>query len=525
MSAPATASAEETVNLQMVLRSQARVQGRIRLYHNDRLVDLDPQSDKAGFPVEFGPGRERFQIPVPLRVAGAHRFRADFVPDSAEDDAIVSNNEGRSFTIVSGQGRILILTQATEAEYESAQILKRALEKEQLVCEIGVAGEALLTQESLLAYSLVILSNVPANLLSDNEKQGLAVYVRDLGGGLVMIGGDNAFGAGGWIDTPVEEVMPVSFDVKAKKQIPKGALVLVMHGCEIPQGNYWAERVAIAAVKTLSSRDLIGILSYNWKGAQQGHWDVPLQPVRDKAQVIAGIRKLAHGDMPDLDPLMRSGVDALVNRPDAAAKHMIVLSDFDPQPPAQDVIDKAKRHKITISTVSIGWGAHRINESMAKWIASSTGGTYYSTRNASELPQIFIKESQIVRRSLIQENPFTPRLVSSLPSTVQGLADGEIPQLGGYVLTTAKPLAQVPLVRQTEEGPDPVLAHWQVGLGKAVAFTSGMWTRWGGEWASWPQFSKLWGQIARWASRQSPAAAFDVCGSKRSIAAPPRSTS
>ncbi|RMF80261.1 MAG: hypothetical protein D6744_08410, partial [Planctomycetota bacterium] len=315
------------------------------------------------------------------------------------------------------------------------------------------------------------------------------------------------------MNTPIEDVMPVSFDVKSKKQIPKGALVLVMHGCEIPQGNYWAERVAVAAVKTLSSRDLIGVMSYDWDGADQGYWDVPLGPVGDKVRVIRGIKALKHGDLPDLDPIMRQGAQALANRPDAAAKHMIVLSDFDPRAPQNDLIDFMKRNRITCSTVAIGFGAHPIDVNKARWIASSTGGKYYSTKDYSKLPRIFIKEAQIVRRSLIQEVPFSPKIASLLPSTVQGLAGQALPPLSGYVLTTAKRPDVLAIVRDTEDGPDPILAQWRVGLGKAVAFTSGWWPRWGAEWPRWPGFSKLWGQIARWATRQSASAAFDVATS------------
>jgi uncharacterized membrane protein/Mg-chelatase subunit ChlD len=510
LSAPATATADETINLQMVMRSQRQVSGRVLLYHNDTLVDLNGDAPGAGFPVELEPGPNRSEIPVPLRVAGAHRFRAVFEPDADGADTILNNNEGRAFTVVSGQGRILILTAAEGEDAQSARLLGRALQSEKLVCDIAAAGGEPLTQERLLGYSLVILSNVPAHALTEEERKGLAVYVRGLGGGLVMVGGDQSFGAGGWLDTPIEDVMPVSFDVKSKKQIPKGALVLVMHGCEIPQGNYWSERVAIAAVKSLSSRDLIGVMSYNWKGGESGYWDVPLQSVGDKSRVIQGIKKLAHGDMPDLDPLMRSGVQSLIARPDAAAKHMIVLSDFDPQPPAQDVIDDMKKYGITCSTVAIGFGSHPIDVNKARWIANATGGKAYTTEKYSELPRIFIKEAQIVRRSLIQETSFIPSLASTLPSTVAGLAGEPVPALGGYVLTTIKPLAQATLVRKTEDGLDPILAQWQVGLGKSVAFTSGMWTRWGADWADWAKFSKLWGQIARWASRQSAASAFDV---------------
>jgi len=514
LSAPPTATAEETINLRMVLRSQRATSGRILLYHNDQLVDLDPRGPQAGYGVKLDAGPNALTIPVPLRAAGAHRFRAVFEPDDGAQDTIAANNEGRAFTVVSGQGKILILTQGgtdeTADDYPSALILKRALERERLVCDVEIAGAGALDQVRLLEYSLVILSNVAAGDFTDDERRGLAVYVRDLGGGLIMVGGDDSFGAGGWMDTPVEEVMPISFDIKSKKQIPKGALVLVMHACEIPQGNYIGERAAVAAVKTLSSRDLVGVLAYQWQGGEEGYWSVPFQEVGDKSRILSLIKKMQMGDLPDLDALMRPGVEALIKRRDAAAKHMIVISDFDPAPPRDDLIKLMKDNKITCSTIAIGYGSHFIDENKARWIAESTGGKFYSTQNFAEIPQIFIKESKIVRRSLISEQPFTPRVAPSMSTLVAGLESEGLPELGGLVLTTPKPLAMVPLVRTSEDGLDPVLAHWQVGLGKAVAFTSGMWPRWGVAWAAWPGFSKVWAQIARWASRQQGTTAFDV---------------
>ena len=80
-----------------------------------------------------------------------------------------------------------------------------------------------------------------------------------------MVGGAESFGAGGWIGSPVSEILPVDMDPPQKKQLPKGALVLIMHACEMPQGNYWGQQVAIAAVNTLSRLDLVGILAYGWR--------------------------------------------------------------------------------------------------------------------------------------------------------------------------------------------------------------------------------------------------------------------
>lgn len=512
LKAPPTATADETVNLRLSLRSQRATTGKVLLWHNDVLVDLNEEQPGTGFSVELVPGPNPLVIPVPLRVAGAHRFRVQFVPDRSDDDAIEDNNTGQAFTVVTGQGKVLILatTRDLEGDQPSAEILRQALEREKLVCDVEVAGRTPLDQVRLLEYALVILSNVPAGDLRDDEKTALAVYVRDLGGGLAMVGGDDSFGAGGWLGSAVEEVMPVSFDIKHKKQFLKGALALVMHACEIEKGNYIGERCAIEAVKTLSSRDLVAVLAWRWISDQQGYFVVPLQEVGTRTPVINAIKKMDMGDLPDLDAIMRPGVQALLARKDVGPKHMIVISDFDPSPPRRDLIATMKDGGVTCSTIAIGYGGHPIDEQMARWIAESTAGRFYTTRDFSKLPQIFIKESREVRRSLVQESPFTPQLVNPLSPVVPGLAGEALPALHGFVLTTPKPLADVPLIRRSEEGDDPVLAHWQVGLGKTVAFTSGLWPRWGAAWVAWPKFSKLWAQAARWASRPSEAAAFDV---------------
>lgn len=508
---PRTAAADETVNVQMIVRAQRPTTGRVLLYHNDQLVDFG-EGAEAGFAVSLDAGPNRIVRKLPLRLARIHRFRAVFRPDDAKLDTRPENNEGQSFTVVSGQGKILLLTTAEDAALPqpSAAVLKQALEREKLMVDVEIAGTNPIDQVRLLEYSLVILANVPHNDVPEAALTALASYVRDTGGGLIMLGGDQSFGAGGWTDTPIEEVMPVSFEVKNKKQIPRGALVLVMHACEVPNGNFIGERCAVSAIKTLSTRDLIGVLSYRWINNAQGFWDIPLQIVGNKTAVIQRVMNMQMGDMPDLHEVMKPGVDALVADKTAAAKHMIIVSDFDPQPPSNALLAQMKAAGITCSTIAIGYGGHWVDEPKARMIAQSTGGKFYKTDKFDELPAIFIKEARVVQRSLIQENPFTPRLVNSTPSTVRVLMGEGLPQLGGYVLTTPKATADVPLVRTTEEGQDPVLAHWQVGLGKTVAFTSGMWSRWGTEWANWPRFSAFWGQLARWASRQSEAAGLDV---------------
>jgi uncharacterized membrane protein len=512
LKAPATGETDETINLQLVLRSQRRVSGKIMLNHGNDLVDLAPDDpQEAGYAVTLDPGPNRITIPRPLNVQGTHQFEATFLPDDPESDTVAENNTGRALTRVFGQGKILILTEAASLrqEFPSAEILADALERERLAVDIFSPEELTLEQSALLDYSLVVLDNVNAGAFRDAEKEALALYVRELGGGLIMLGGENSFGAGGWQNSAIEEVMPVSFEVKHKKEFLRGALCLVMHACEVPDGNYLGQRAAIDAVKTLSSRDLIGVLAWKWQDDQLGYWVVQLQEVGTRSRIINSINKMSMGDMPDLDAVMRPGVEALVKRKDVGPKHMIVISDFDPSPPGNDLIKTMKDNGITCTTIAIGYGGHAIDERKANWIAKSTGGRFYRTNDHSKIPQIFINESREIRRTLIQEGEFTPAVANSLSPLMAGMRSG-FPELRAFVLSTAKTAATVPLVHHSEEGDDPVLAHWQAGLGKVIAFTSGDWARWGPEWASWEEFSRFWAQAIRWASRQSEAAGLDI---------------
>ena len=100
----------------------------------------------------------------------------------------------------------------------------------------------------------MILANVPRGEggLNDAQETMLAQYVHDTGGGLVMIGGPHTFGAGGWEGSRLEQELPVTMEVPAQRQIPKGALVLIMDPAEAPDGNYWGEQCAIKAMEALS---------------------------------------------------------------------------------------------------------------------------------------------------------------------------------------------------------------------------------------------------------------------------------
>ncbi len=115
-----------------------------------------------------------------------------------------------------------------------------------------------------------------------------------------------------------------------------------------------------------------------------------------------------------------------------------------------------------------------------------------STASLDQLPQIFIKEAQVVRRTLIfeEEAGIPLRLRPSLSDVVQGLGR-ELPPVTGMVLTSVKkdPLIDMPIV--AGKSADPLLAHWQTGLGKAAVFTSDAHTKWASRWVNSRDYSKF----------------------------------
>src|SRR4029079_12966915 len=82
-------------------------------------------------------------------------------------------------------------------------------------------------------------------------------------------------------------------------------------------------------------------------------------------------------------------------------------------------------------------------------IAEDTGGRYYGPidKNPSQLPQIFIKEATVVRRTLIfEKDPLNVKVLDKGSDLLKGMAI--IPAVRGMVLTSRKnnPQIEVPLV-------------------------------------------------------------------------------
>jgi uncharacterized membrane protein len=481
LSLPTTVKKGQTFDVKVFAQADQAQQAAVRFYLNDTLLGEQK--------VELNAGKNLLTLPQTLSEPGFYKYDVQL---DAPGDTIPQNNRAIGFATVRGNPRVLIVS----SDPNKDQPLADALQSSKL--DVKLTEKFPNTLAELQSYDAVFLSNMAAGDLGFDAMRLLDSAVRDFGVGVVCIGGDQTYAAGGYRGTPLEAMLPVDMELNSKKVLPNGALAIVCHATEFPGGNGWARDIAFAALDALGPQDEMGIIL--WDG--NNHWLFPLSKVGTKGEMGRQIADMNPGDMPGFQGPMQSAYEALV-KSTASLKHLIVFSDGDPSAPSKSLVQDIVNHKITISTVMIG--GHVAPDTMS-WLAAEGRGRFWAVDSASELPQIFIKEASVILKSAIFEEPFKPQQ-RALSEVVKGIGPQEFPQLLGYVCTTPKPRAEVPLV--TQKG-DPLLAHWQYGLGRAVAFTSDARAKWAANWMGWDKFRQFWLQVAQWSLRRVDAANFNT---------------
>ena len=475
LSLPSSLKRGQTFDVKIFAQTDREQTGSVRLFLNDQLLGQQR--------VRLEPGKNLFTFPQTLDVPG---FYAYDVRIEAPGDTVPQNNRALGFTSVQGHPRVLVVSSDPARD----ATLAAALESTQLEVVLADIGRFPDTLAELQSYDSIFLCNVAAGDLGDALLRLLESAVRDFGVGLVCVGGDQAFAAGGYRGTPLDRVLPVDMELSSRKVLPPGAVVLIMHGMEFNNGNQVARDCAIGVLEALGPQDEMGVLL--WDGTER--WLFNLQTVGDKQAQRRQLQGMNQGDLPSFQGLMSQAHQAL-RQSQAGLKHVIVFSDGDPAPPSGELMASMVADRITASAVLIA--GHAGPDIMIQ-IADQGRGRFYHVTSPAQLPQIFIKEAAVILKSAIYEEPFQPQVVATSELT-RGIGAAEYPTLQGYVATTEKPRAETPLY--TDKG-DPLLAHWQYGLGRAVAFTSDAQARWAAAWLSWEKYRQFWSQIANWSLRK-----------------------
>ncbi len=416
-------------------------------------------------------------------------------------DARPENDLAFAAVPVDGPARVLVIEGAAG----------EAAELDAALTAGGIATRVIQTAEfpdvqELVTYSGVVLVDVDARELTGAQLQALQTAVRDLGRGLVTVGGNRSYGVGGYRGSPLEDLLPVVseiLDPKRRKTVAEVLSIDVsgsMGNCHCDEGENPSGRLGggvnktdisraagARAVEALSQSDQIGILAWN----SSSKWVVDLQTLPADEVVEAGLRKLKPDGGTNLGDSLDEAAAALRDNR-AGLKHIILFTDgFTSTQVIASVADQAgelfDNDGITVSVVATGEGAAPSLEA----IATKGHGRFYPGSDLQQVPQIIAEEAVIASRDFINEGDYLPEITALTPVT-EPLRSA--PSLLGFVATTSKGTA-ITAMRIGPDG-DPLLATWQAGLGTVTSWTSDA-SAWAANWATWDGYVDFWARLVK----------------------------
>jgi uncharacterized membrane protein len=483
LSAPTTLRTNERFTLHATVNSTVAQNVILRVYLDQSLLE------QSTVHLVVGENQVTFDLVAPS--AGFHSLHVRL---DAAKDTLLQNNDAAAYLNVQGPPQVLVI----EGHPGSGQNIVNALKATKIATVVEGPNDLPTSLDGLAPYGAVVLADVPAVALGTARMQTLQAFVRDLGHGLVVSGGQNSYGIGGYSDTPLEQTLPVSMNIPQHKETPDIAVILIVESLESNISVNISKEAAKGVVSLLNPQDQVGI------SAAYGTLVVPMQHVTNKAAINKAIDAMDPADPNSYRPDLQNAEQVLLHTT-AKIKHVILLGDgdaFDTGYQAQVV--KMANENITVSTVETNAANLQEMNTMVN-IASWGRGRFYRADDPGVIPQVLLKETEQASRRTIINDSFNPIIVGS-HQLMSGL--NALPTLDGYVATTPKPNAQMVLISTRD---DPVLAAWQYGLGRAVAWTSDALGLWTSHWLTWKEAARWWANLVTW-SLPSPDSAMNING-------------
>ena len=499
MSAPASVHAGAPFRLSTVVESLQPAQATLTLLRDGATLETRKLT------LSKGKTLTTFEQTAPAE--GLHHYRALLIP-AEHSDSVPDNNVADAYLRVQGKPAVLVV----ENTPGDGAALARALQAHDIQATLGTPQHLPRNLAECAQYDTLLLANVPSWTMTPAQMAIVRSAVHNTGMGLAMIGGEDSFGAGGYLNTPIEEALPVSMLPRKQKRLPSLTLLIVIDisGSMATEENgvpkiRLAAEAAAAAVQLLQPFDKISVIGFDTRPVAI----VPLTEARDKQAITRQILRMQPGGggilaFPALEEAQR-----IISDSDTQVKHVILCADTADTETQEGCIELARRmrrDKITLSVIGFG-NATDPHYPFHQQLAAEGGGEAYLAERLSNLPQIFTRDVLAAQQSLFVEEPFTPRVVSLSPPDLRNIGWESTPALLGYVQTSMKstPGARELLASHKD---DPIFASWSYGLGRSIAYTSDATRHWGAQWLNWSEFATFWAQSIRWTLRQSGTAQF-----------------
>lgn len=462
----------EAYDIRVVINSTVNTSGILRLYANRKLIGQQS--------VELQRGENRFVFKDTADTSGIKTYEADL---QAAEDGLLDNNRIAAYADVKGAPVVAIVEGQDGEGREITKILDAGNIK-----TVSYTPQTLPADlDELRKFQGLILCDVSADDLGDDKMQALDSFVKVLGRGLLVTGGDNSYALGDYMGTALEEVLPVSMDLSQKADIPSLGLVLVIDKSgSMSEGQYGitklelAKEAAMRSTDVLRPKDTIGVVAFD----DAASWAVEMQKAGDLKKLQDDIGAIRPGGGTNMYPALDLAYNALKDA-DTKLKHIIVLTDGQSADgDFEGLVQRMAHDGITLSSVAVGVGA---DKGLLQKLAQIGNGRYYYTDEFSNIPKIFAKETYLAAQSYLQNRTFYPAVTGYSP-VISNFKQG-FPPLHGYIATTIKPTANMVMASDRS---DPILAEWQYGLGRVLAWTSDLRGAWTEDWLRWDKAAQFW---------------------------------
>ncbi|MBM4113541.1 MAG: VWA domain-containing protein, partial [Phycisphaerae bacterium] len=494
---PASALPHSRVGAIVSLRSSGDASGTLRIRMDGRSLSL--QGDGAsgeGLPVRLKTGSTRVRVSIPIGDGPVHELEASFEPDDPAADRLVENSAAKRAIAVPAGRSVLVLDRSGAASDLDASLRAAGFEVRRRPAD-SLPEDPLW----LAGFDLIVLDGVPAAQMSRSAQRLVADQVQHLGAGVIALGGEASFGAGGWRGSTLAELLPVEVEPPTEDRRPRAALVFVIDrsgsmrqavaGTRSTQQEI-ANEAASLATESIASRAHVGVIAFDSSPSVI----VPTRPMDDSSLVVKRIRGIHSDGGTAIGAALALALDELEPIPEVDRKLVVLLTDGRGRDDALllEQADRAANAGVTVTTISIGDSA---DDSLLGAVAERTGGVFHPVRNPRVLPRVLVESVQSINRPLIREGT-----IDVLPQgdSAPARALDRAPPLAGLCIL-GRPRSAETVIDAVSDENEPLLARWPAGIGRAAIFASSPDEPWSGGWSEWSGRSEFWESLARWAAR------------------------
>jgi len=445
------------------------------------LRDGSPSGAESGGWTEgklFKQGRNQLSFDDILKTGGIHHYRLEV--ETIEDgnmvasirEKVTANNAADAYVRVIDEDKILVLNN-TGSKDNVVSVLSSARPGDAVPVDVLAIDNFRYDLGFLQGYKAVVMNNVSIMNLSYDQIASFRDFVMQEGGGILICGGKKSFGMGGYYKSQLEEVLPVSLEMRKESRKMAAAISIVMDrsgSMAMPTASgqskmHLANSAAAASAGMLTSKDSISVIAVD----SSAHVIVAQRNFDNPDAIISKISRVeSMGGGIFVYTGLRTAAAQIINSPQIN-KHIILFADAaDAEEPGDyiELLAKLTRAGVTVSVIGLGNPTDPDAEFLRD-VARRGNGQCYFTNDARKLPQIFTMDTmQSIRKSFVNEQ--TPHAILAASRVLSANHQWSDFVCGEYNMTFPKPKADV-AIQTADSDEAPILSFWQRGVGRAVA--------------------------------------------------------